>query len=194
MPGPLLARTISESARYGFWAGPLLILGHAILELALVVALAFGLSQFIKGDLVPSIIGLVGGMVLIGMGLVMVRQGWQQVSVPVGESATVAQNRALVLSGALISLSNPYWFIWWATIGTAYLIWSLKLGVAGVASFFTGHILADVSWYALVAFIIATGRKVISDTFYRWLLLVCGFALIGIGSYFVASGIRFCLA
>jgi len=191
MPGPLLARTISETARYGFWAGPLLTFGHGILELALVVALALGFSQFVEGDLVPSIIGLVGGLVLIGMGLAMARQGWQKTPIPVVKSVTIAQNRALVLSGVLVSLSNPYWFIWWATIGAAYLVWSLKLGVAGVASFFTGHILADMTWYALVAFIIATGRKIISDTTYSWLLLACGFALAGLGGYFVASGIGF---
>ena len=191
MPGPLLARTIAETVRYGFWAGPLITFGHGILELVLVLALALGFSHFVEGDLVPSVIGLVGGLVLIGMGLAMARQGWQKTPIPVVKSATVAQNRGLVLSGVLVSLSNPYWFIWWATIGAAYLVWSLKLGVAGVASFFTGHILADVAWYALVAFVITTGRKVISDTAYSWLLLACGFALAGLGGYFVASGVRF---
>jgi len=69
MPGPLLSVTISEVARRGFWAGPQLILGHGILELALVAALAAGLSKFMENDLVPAIIGLVGGTILIGMGL-----------------------------------------------------------------------------------------------------------------------------
>lgn len=191
MPGPLLARTIGETARYGFWAGPLLTLGHGIVELALVIALALGLSEFIGGDLVLSIIGIVGGTVLLGMGLAMLRQGWQKIPIPLANSAGIGQNRALVVSGVLVSASNPYWFLWWATIGMTYLLWSLKLGVAGVASFFTGHILADLSWYALVAFIIATGRKIISDTAYRWLLLACGFALVALGGYFTASGIKF---
>ena len=191
MPGPLLARAIGDAARYGFWAGPLLALGHGVLELALVIALVLGLSQFISGDLLLSIVGIVGGVVLIGMGLAMVKQGRQKMPIPVASSASTVQNRALVLSGVLISASNPYWFIWWATIGMTYLLWSLKLGTAGVASFFTGHILADLSWYALVAFIIASGRKVVSDTAYRWLLLVCAFALVGLGGYFIASGIKF---
>lgn len=191
MPGPLLARTIGETARYGFWAGPLLTLGHGMLELALVIALALGLSEFIGGDLVLSIVGIVGGTVLIVMGVAMVRQGWQKISIPVASSVGTVQNRTLVLSGVLLSASNPYWFLWWATIGTTYLLWALKLGVTGVASFFTGHILADLSWYALVAFIIATGRKIITDTAYRWLLLVCGLGLVGLGGYFTASGIKF---
>ena len=96
-----------------------------------------------------------------------------------------------MLSGVLGSASNPYWFIWWATIGVTYLLWSLKLGIAGVASFFAGHILSDLSWYALVAIIIATGRKAINNTVYSWLLVICGVALVGLGAYFVVSGIDF---
>ncbi len=72
-----------------------------------------------------------------------------------------------------------------------YLLWSLNLGIAGVASFFTGHILADLAWYALVAFIVATGRKVMNDTVYRGLLIVCGLALLSLGGYFITSGVSF---
>lgn len=191
MPGPLLAVTISEVARRGFWAGPQLILGHGILELALVVALAAGLSEFMENDLVPAIIGLVGGTILVGMGLMTIRRGRQPITLPTASSPETVPSRTLVLSGILVSIANPYWLIWWVTLGTAYLLWSLSLGIAGIASFFTGHILADFAWYALVAFIIATGRKVMTDKVYRWLLIVCGVALLGLGGYFIASAVRF---
>ena len=32
MPGPLLTVTVGEAARRGFWAGPLIMVGHALLE------------------------------------------------------------------------------------------------------------------------------------------------------------------
>ena len=191
MPGPLLVLTIGEAARRGFWAGPLLILGHGILEIALVIALTLGLSQLAGGKLVSSIIGTVGGTVLVGMGLTIMRRGWHKTTIPVANSVSKGQNRMLVLSGVLGSVSNPYFFIWWATIGTTYLLWSLKLGVAGVASFFAGHILADLGWYALMAFIIATGKKVVSDTVYHWLFLFCGSGLVVLGSYFIVSGVKY---
>ncbi|MFC1973886.1 LysE family transporter [Chloroflexota bacterium] len=191
MPGSLLVYTISATARYGFWAGPLLVLGHGILELGLITALVLGLDRFIKGDLLSSIVGLIGGLVLIIMGLVMIHRWWRKSPVSFETPTDFTRSRKLIISGIILSISNPYWFIWWATIGMTYLLWSLDLGAIGVASFYTGHILADLSWYALVALIIAKGRKAINSTLYAWVLMICGVAIVGIGAYFIFSGVAF---
>ena len=214
MPGPLLVVAIRQAAQRGFWVGPLLIVGHGMLELLLVVALALGLSEFMASDLVSGIIGLVGGVVLVGMGSVTVVRGWRGATVPVGDSpgpeprdnvgrdfslaksdpggSRYSSSKAKIIGwGILTSLSNPYWFLWWATLGMTYMVWSLKLGLPGVASFFTGHILADLAWYSLVTFIVATGRKLMNDAAYRGLLIACGLALLVLGGYFVVSGLGF---
>lgn len=191
MPGPLLAYTISASARYGFWAGPLIVLGHAILELTLIAVLVIGFDQFFQGDTFNSIVGLIGGIVLVITGFIMSKQGWHKVAAPSLTSSAPVQNKRMIISGIVISMSNPYWFLWWATIGMTYLVWSLDLGTAGIASFFTGHILADLSWYALIALIISTGKRAINDTVYSWLLMICGVMLMGLGAYFIQSGIKF---
>lgn len=51
MPGPLLTATISESSERGFIAGPMMIAGHAILELGLVIALLAGMAPFFSSRL-----------------------------------------------------------------------------------------------------------------------------------------------
>lgn len=195
MPGPLLALTITETTKRGFWAGPLLVLGHGILELALVIALVLGLSRIIVGDLATGLIGVLGGIVLIVMGINIIDTTWHRdiEAVPAGKPEGMRRHGRWIFSGVVVSLSNPYWFIWWATIGLAYLLWSLKLGAAGVASFFTGHILADLVWYALVSFIIVSGKRIIKDAAYHWLLYICGISLVGLGAYFIASGLNFVL-
>lgn len=190
MPGPLLAFTIGQSARYGFQAGPLVVLGHAILELSLVVALVLGLSRFFNNELFLSIVGLAGGTVLVFMGLSTVRQGWLRATLPLS-GTDIRKGGALVLSGIVVSVSNPFWIIWWATIGLTYLLWSAKLGLPGLAAFFTSHIASDLVWYSLVAFIVVKGRKIISDNVYRWFLIICGLALVGLGVYFIISGIKY---
>ena len=66
--------------------------------------------------------------------------------------------RNLVLAGILLSLANPYWFIWWATIGIGYILFSFQYGIAGIIAFYSGHILADLAWYSMISFGIAKGR------------------------------------
>ena len=54
MPGPLLAVTIKETPVRGFWAGPLIVAGHGILELLLVVLLLFGLVYYLDSTMNPT--------------------------------------------------------------------------------------------------------------------------------------------
>ena len=64
MPGPLLTITLSESAKRGFRAGPLVVLGHGILELALVLLLFLGLAPVLKNDHVIGGLGVTGAVIL----------------------------------------------------------------------------------------------------------------------------------
>src|SRR4030043_7163 len=88
-----------------------------------------------------------------------------------------------VLAGVLMSAANPYWLIWWLTIGLGYVMFSMKYGWLGVALFFIGHILADFAWYTLVSGAVAQGRRFISDRLYQGFLAGCGVFLFGFGGY-----------
>lgn len=191
MPGPLLAITVAQAARRGFWAGPLLILGHGLLELPILLVLVLGLIRFKNDGIVPAIISIIGGIVLITMGFGILVRSRHRVTMPTAGTVTKGSNPQGIVTGILGSASNPYLFIWWVTIGASYLLWALKLGAWGVVSFFSGHILADLGWYTLVAFVVATGRRVMSDTVYRLVFIVCGVALVGLGGYFIFTGIRY---
>ncbi|MFC1893015.1 LysE family transporter [Chloroflexota bacterium] len=192
MPGPLLAITISESAKRGFWAGPLLIIGHGLLEMAIVIALVFGLGDILEHRMVIPVIGLAGGAILVTMGVATLIRGGRKATVaPLNQPKGAVRSSTSIMAGILGSVSNPYWFIWWITLGTTYLLWALNLGLTGVITFFSGHILADLGWYSLVALVTASGRKILKDTVYRGLLIACGLLLVGLGGYFLVSAIRF---
>jgi threonine/homoserine/homoserine lactone efflux protein len=189
MPGPLLALNISQTARRGFWAGPRLILGHAILEAVLVAALALGIREIFQEKLVAGSIGVLGGVVLTWMGQHILRRR-RGLQLPREAPSGPVRGGGLVWQGALVSLSNPYWFVWWVTVGAGYTLWALEEGILGISSFYGGHILSDLGWYSLVSLIVATGRNMISDGVYRAVLAVCGLSLFGLGLYFIASGTR----
>lgn len=186
MPGPLLTATISESARRGSLTGPLLILGHSILELGMVAALLFGLAPLLTSDAVFVAIALAGAVILFVMAAGMFRSlpglriDWDE-----------RQHRSgpLLSAGIVLSLSNPYWTIWWATIGLGYLLTCRDLGTAGVAAFFLGHIAGDFVWYSAVSVLVSKGRRLLSERVYRGLIGVCASFLAGFACYFVYAGL-----
>jgi len=185
MPGPLLVVTIDETSRRGWVAGPLIILGHALLEAALVAAVVLGLSHFLTHPVTIIVISLIGGIVMAWMGWSMLRSSKTLTWCQANASGPVFHP---VVAGIVVSLSNPYWTIWWATIGLAYLMVGLRLGLAGVCAFLAGHLLADLTWYSLVSIGVAKGRHVLSDRAYRLLASLCAVAVLGFGCWFLASG------
>jgi len=186
MPGPLLTVTISESARRGFIMGPLLILGHALLEMALVIALLLGLAPFFQKPAVFSVTAIAGAFILLGMAWSMFRS---LPSLRLSLELDPVRRNHPVLSGILMSIANPYWTIWWATIGIGYILYSRQFGLIGVAVFFTGHTLADLTWYSLIAAAVARGKSFLSDRIYRGLIACCAFLLVVFSFYFVYAGI-----
>lgn len=186
MPGPLLTVTISESARRGFIMGPLLILGHALLEMALVIALLLGLAPFFQKPAVFSVTAIAGAFILLGMAWSMFRS---LPSLRLSLELDPVRRNHPVLSGILMSIANPYWTIWWATIGIGYILYSRQFGLIGVAVFFIGHTLADLTWYSLIAAAVARGKSFLSDRIYRGLIAFCAFLLVVFSFYFVYAGI-----
>ncbi len=219
MPGPLTTLAVRESMQRGFWAGPLLAAGHTLIELALVVGLALGLSHFLVEEPVKAGVGIAGGLFLLWMGVHIAtspaepsllverpspsdgpgaaaydgsRRRRRLHSLTGGEAASksLPKTAAVLMSAAiLVSVFNPGWVAWWASVGSAFISQSLEQGAAGVASFYVGHILSDILWLTLLAFVLASGRQMMSGAVYRGVLVVCGVFLLGLGAYFLASGL-----
>jgi len=185
MPGPLLTATIIQSTQRGFITGPLMIAGHAILELGLVIALLMGLAPFLQQPEVFVATALAGAVTLLWMAFGMFR------TLPSLHLSWEGNQKRLnhpVVSGIVLSVSNPYWIIWWATIGLGYIIYSKQFGFWGVVIFFAGHILADLAWYSLISATVARGKHFLTDRLYRGLIAICAAFLVVFAGYFVYSG------
>lgn len=205
MPGPLLTVTIGETARHGIIAAPLIVVGHITLELLLVGTLVLGLAEVLYSS-VPQWLAILGGLFMLWMGWGMVRdvfagrvslppikesvaQGEAGQNLPAVDSKSGWTRARLILTGIFISLANPYWVLWWATVGLGYITIAVESGAVGVASFFSGHIFSDLAWYIMVGAVVSGGRKFFNEAVYRGVLLFCGVFLFGMGGYFVYYGV-----
>ncbi len=187
MPGPLLTVTISEATRRGTWAGFYLISGHAVLELILLVGLMFGLAPLFNNEMFFTIVAFAGGLIMLWMAWGMFKS---LPTLTVNSNLTAEKENNLILSGALMSLANPYWIIWWATIGIGYIITAQKFWWTGVIIFYFGHILGDMIWYCAISFAVGKGKQLFTDKIYRILIGVCGLFLVGFSFYLVFSGLQ----
>ncbi|OPX21164.1 MAG: hypothetical protein BZ151_00435 [Desulfobacca sp. 4484_104] len=119
MPGPLLTITITEASRRGFWAGPLIILGHGLLEFTLLILLLLGVGAVVNQPYIMGAVALLGAGLLWWMGLGLLKEARQaQLSLTQNHGRSIHP----VWAGILMSVANPYWLIWWLTLGLGYLI------------------------------------------------------------------------
>jgi len=178
MPGPLLAFNVHSAAKRGPAAGFLVVVGHGLLESAIVVAIFAGAQEFLTSRLLLRVIAGVGALALLLLGVLMMRQAPRiSLSKVLAEDAPRAKYENPVLGGFMLSLFNPTFPLWWATVGLA-LIARYEATVPNAATFFAGHISSDFTWYVLVACAVGYGRRFIGDRAYRVFIVGCALVLL----------------
>lgn len=190
MPGPLTAVTAQHALRLGYAAAPLATLGHAFLEAVMVLLLLGSLRHYLAWPPLTAIIGIAGGLVLAWMGYGMISGALSGAIQRDGAPGSEARFNSPFWGGLVATLSNPYWFLWWATIGAGYVARSQSHGYAGVFLFYSGHILSDFLWLSLIAAALASGKKMLTGRIYRWIVLGLGLFLCAFSLYFIWSGLK----
>ncbi len=187
VPGPLLALTLKESLGRGKVAALWLSGGHSFCELLMVGAIAGGLNQFISVETISGPIGLLGGVILLWMGIGAFKQT-RTTAKPFDNASPLNRPRSLLIGGAAVTLSNPYWTVWWLTVGLMLILSAAKAGFAGVATFYVGHILSDFLWFGCVGFVVGWRRQMLNDGVYLRILQACAVFLVGFGLFFTGYG------
>lgn len=180
-PGPTLVATVNSSLKEGWTAGPKVAAGHALVETLIFLLIIGGLADVMQGY--SRTIALAGGLALIIFGLMTIKGS---------RSATMAapQGQAIgnaYLAGIITSAANPYFWIWWLSIGSALVLSGLSSGLFMAALFMIGHWGADFGWYTLVSSSLDRGRSILSEKSYRTILGICGGFLICFGLYFLSA-------
>jgi threonine/homoserine/homoserine lactone efflux protein len=182
-PGPLMAIAISKSTKD--WKASLkLITGHVLLEALLVMLLLVGVRTI--PPVLMRAISLAGGIFLLYMGISQLFEAKD----PSLISNTGNSRFPLPVQGALVSFSNPYFLLWWFSVGSAFLFRAREHLLSGVLLFYSGHILSDISWYTFLGVAGQFLHKPSWKGVYRIVLVSMSFVLIGFGVYFLLAAFR----
>ncbi len=191
VPGPMLTLTISSVAQKGFWSSFFISLGHSILELLVVISFFLGILKYLDNQIIIKIVGILGGLFLLYLGadiLYSVFKKKIKLNLDPGlnkKNIDIKYSFNFMLKGAIVSLINPYWYVWWISIGAAFMIKSVKFNLIGVSSFYLGHISADFIWFMFVGFLISSGKKFFNQKIYKTILIICAIFLFYLGIKFL---------
>jgi len=179
-PGPTLVATVNASIAGDWTTGLKVSLGHVIVELFLVILILWGFAT-VALPYTAAIAGI-GGIALVAFGVLTIA-GSRKATMRTSPLQTVANP---YVAGLVTSAANPYFWIWWLSIGSAMVIAGLQGGLVLVGVLMIGHWSADTVWLTLVSTGVSKGRTIVSDTTYQKVIALCGIFLILFGAYYLS--------
>jgi len=180
-PGPTLVATINSSLQRGWTMGPKVAAGHALAEVVIFLLIVKGLATVAEEQ--TGIVALVGGSALILFGILTLK-GSKTATMKISSKDATSNP---YLAGALTSAANPYFWVWWLSVGSALVLAELREGLVLAMIFMIGHWGADFGWYTLVSTSLDRGRTLLSETNYRRTLALCGTFLVLFGARYLAA-------
>ena len=183
-PGPLFASTVIYGLKEKAEAGIKIAHGHVIVELPLVILLGLGIVTFVDFPQFRSIISIVGALALFVFAAVQIKDTVKK------NVLKIKPKHGPILSGIIFSALNPFFLVWWFTIGfklisDAIEIWS----IAGILIMFGLHIWMDYLWLGFIALFASKSSRIISDRKYKIMILIISGLLIYFGITFLVDGL-----
>lgn len=189
-PGPLLTFTIYKSLQQkrGYLAGIFIILGHALIELILILVLLAGASLLFQNIIFLTLIGIIGGIFLLIFGFLIIRDTIKSdpsVDFNLKDNNLKGYKGNSFIGGIIVSLSNPYWTFWWAVVGLGFLVnYNITFATPiRLLLFFIGHELGDIVWYLPISTFVYFGGKALNPKIYKYVLIICAGFMIIFGLY-----------
>jgi len=181
MPGPVTATAVAIGGRNRY-AGSLIAIGHGIVEFPLIVLITLGMDTVFRSANTQMVIGLSGGAMLIIMAAQMVK-GLKK---PTEGQEKCERDRA-ILAGIILSAGNPYFLLWWATIGLALATDAAEFGIWAFAMFAFTYWRCDLVWFQALSWASYKGSRLMGRRIERGVLMICSAAMFLFGLKFIYS-------
>jgi threonine/homoserine/homoserine lactone efflux protein len=182
-PGPMFAVTVAKSYR-SQWAGARIALGHAVIEVPLALLIYFGFARFFQHMAVQVALSGAGGAMLAWMGISMFRTRKDVV-----EGGKDLRYGAIT-AGIIMSATNPFFLLWWATVGSMLVMKFAPFGAGALPVFIGAHWACDLVWLTIVSVVIFRTKSLWGNRLQMWVLTACAVLMLGFGIWFVYSGVK----
>lgn len=135
-PGPLFLANLIYGSKGGYHSGIKIALGHTIVELPLIILLALSIFEYSSFTLTEEslrVIGLIGGIAIIIFSIAQIssiirkreviadihnkrRRNRDEATSLLNRMASRIEGRPIIV-GIFFSAMNPFFIIWWLTVG-----------------------------------------------------------------------------
>ncbi len=185
-PGPLLTLVITATLERGFGAGLRVALAPFVTDLPIILVTLLFLNSL--PDVAVVGLTLAGGLFVLYLGVETVRAA---------PNATLVTDSSLgsqqdLWKGALVNMLSPHPWLFWLTVGGPLVLQLGQHSLVSAGLFLAGFYGLLVGSKIFVAWAIASGRRYLSERWYRRLLVLAGLALVALGlllAYQAASGL-----
>ena len=183
IPGPMFAVTLAKSYKSPL-AGTQISLGHAVIEVPLILLIYFGFARFFESSIAQLVLGILGGAMIIWLGIAMFRARAEVV-----QGGKDLPYNAFI-AGILTSGFNPFFLLWWVTIGSMLIMKFLDFGTTGLIVFIVVHWLCDLVWLSLVSVLVYRTHSLWGHKLQEGIFIACSLLLVGFGGWFMISGLQ----
>ena len=179
-PGPLFAANIAHGLRDGAKSGIKMAIGHTIVELPLVILLGIGVFSLELFPEFRTVISILGAITLFVFAAIQIKTIFRN------KKSTTNLKQGPLVSGILLSALNPFFIIWWLTIGfklisDAMLIWAFS----GILVLFVLHIWMDFAWLGAISYLASKSAKILSNKNYKIIMIGLSVMLVYFGITFL---------
>jgi len=202
MPGPVTAAVMAKGLR-DRWAGLHAALGHGLVEFPTIALISLGFYSYLTNEWVTIAIGLLGGGLLMIMGAAMLlsrkgaiagikeaakkrRDHGSKTKAEKGPKGDPFPYHPFVI-GALTTASNPYYFVWWATLGAVLVLNALEFGIVILVVMSILHFSFDLGWLSFLGYAANRSQKFWDRKAYLAVLVLCAVIMLAFGAWFAGS-------
>ncbi|MDE1765350.1 MAG: LysE family transporter [Thaumarchaeota archaeon] len=183
-PGPLFTANVAYGIRDGWKSGIKMAYGHTLVELPLVVLLGIGAISL---DVLPqfreyiSVLGAISLFVFAGLQIRTVYRKYSSDQLP---------RHGPLFMGVLLSALNPFFLVWWFTIGFKLISDALTMySFIGIGTIFGFHIWMDYAWLGATGFLSKRGKSILSAKNYKIFMIILSGVLVYFGINFLIDAL-----